>query len=140
MTDKRLVDENLVAVLNQVLDAVYQTKQAAWSASTSPLKPGLQELVSFLIEQSGRLMVAEENIEGRSPSVSSPSSHQRGNLLADSKNDFANALSTLVRRLESIVDDARNRVAHLGGADETTLLIELADGLERRARALTSHP
>lgn len=37
MTDEREIDEHLVAVLNQVLDAVYQANQAAWSATTSPL-------------------------------------------------------------------------------------------------------
>lgn len=31
MADEREVDEHLIAVLDAVLDAVYQAKQAAWS-------------------------------------------------------------------------------------------------------------
>src|SRR3954454_8902605 len=99
MEDNRVLDEYLVAVLNEVLDAVYQAKQAAWSASTAPVRAELQELVSFLIDQSGRLMVAEERIDGRSPAVSSPSSHQQGNLLADAGGDLQSAVALLVGRL-----------------------------------------
>ena len=65
MADDRDVDEHLGAVLNEVLDAVYQSKQAAWSATSSPLQPWLRDLVSFLIEQSGLVMEAEESIGGR---------------------------------------------------------------------------
>lgn len=43
VTDEREVDVQLVAVLNEVLDAVYQAKQAAWSATTSPAREDLRE-------------------------------------------------------------------------------------------------
>src|SRR5947209_13873978 len=87
MADERTVDEQLVAVLNEVLDAVYQPKQAAWSATASPVRDDLRELVTFLINQSGRLILAEEHIDGRLPDVRSPSSHQRRNLVAEAGGD-----------------------------------------------------
>jgi hypothetical protein len=136
VTDDRAVDQHLVAVLNDVLDAVYQSKQAAWAASTSPAREDLQELVSFLIEQSGLLMVAEERIDGRSAAVFSPSSYQRGNLLAEARGDLTTALSLLAHRLQAIVDDARARARAMPEVEEATLLADLSKGLEARIRGL----
>lgn len=136
MADDRVVDAHLVAVLDNVLDAVYQAKQARWSASTSPDREALHDLVGFLIDQSARLMVAEERIDGRSAAVSSPSSHQRGNLLAEAGGDLDTALAALTRRLEAVVADARARAAAMPAADEVQLLVDLADGLEARIRRL----
>lgn len=132
MPDERVVDEHLGAVLNQVLDAVYQAKQAAWSASGSPLQPPLRDLVSFLIHQSGVVMEAEEAIDGRAPGISSPSSHQRGNLLAEAGGDLPQAVALLVQRLEDVVRDVRRRGAAVAGAAQSVLLVDLADGLETR--------
>src|SRR5687767_12028935 len=109
VTDERDVDQQLVAVLNEVLDAVYQAKQAAWSATTPPARDDLQELVSFLIDQSGRLMVAEERLGGRSADVTSPSSHQRGNLVAEAGGDHGQAVSLLAERVTAIAMDVRTR-------------------------------
>jgi hypothetical protein len=131
VADEHVVDEHLVAVLNEVLDAVYQAKQAAWSASTSPARAALQDLVSFLIEQSGRFMITEERIDGRSDAVASPSSHQRGNLLAEANGDLSSAVSHLVQRLRAIVVDVQARAADIPDATEVPMLIELAEGLER---------
>lgn len=136
MADEHAVDAHLVAVLNEVLDAVYQAKQAAWSASTSPARAALQDLVSFLIEQSGQFMVAEERIDGRSDEVASPSSHQRGNLLAEANGDVPTAISHLVQRLRAIVADVRARAADMPDAAEAPMLTDLADGLEARIDAL----
>jgi len=133
MTDEREVDQHLVAVLNEVLDAVYQAKQAAWSA-TSTLKQDLRELVSFLIDQSGRFMVAEEAIGGRSADVSSPSSHQRGNLVAEAGGDHGKAVAALADRLATVAADVRARLAVIPDATETAMLLELADGLDSRIR------
>ena len=127
---------HLVAVLNEVLDAVYQAKQAAWAATTSPVREDLRELVAFLIDQSGRFMVAEEQLGGRSPEVSSPSSHQRGNLLAEAHGDHRGAVMLLAHRLTAIADDARARAAAIPEAPQTSMLGELADGLEARVRRL----
>lgn len=138
MADEREVDVQLVAVLNEVLDAVYQAKQAAWSATTSPPREDLAELVTFLIDQSGRLMVAEERLGGRSPDVSSPSSHQRGNLVAEAHGDHREAVTLLAHRLTAIAADARARAAAIPEAPQTSMLAELADGLEARVRRLAA--
>ena len=138
MTDRHEVDEHLVALVNGVLDAVYQTKQVAWSASTSPRRDDLQELVSFLIEQSGLLMDAEEGIDGRSVDVSSPSSHQRGNLVAEADGDHALAVSLLAEQIRALAGDVRGRTALMGDAPEVAMLVRLADGLNERARRLGS--
>lgn len=138
VADEREIDDQLVAVLNQVLDAVYQAKRAAWSATASPVRDDLRELVAFLIDQSGRFMVAEERLGGRSADVSSPSSHQRGNLVAEASGDHRRAVSLLVERIITIASDARVRAAVIGDAPEAQMLSELADGLETRARRLQS--
>jgi hypothetical protein len=130
VADQHEVDRHLVAVLNEVLDAVYQTKQALWSASTSPARADLQALLSFLIDQSGQLMVAEERIDGRAADVASPSSHQRGNLLAESHGDLVEAIGALVKRLEALAADVRPRVRAIPGAPEAVMLTELADGVD----------
>lgn len=136
MAEEHDIDGHLVAVLNEVLDALYQAKQAAWSASTSPVREDLRELVAFLIEQSGRLMVAEERIAGRSPEVSSPSSHQRGNLVAEAGGDHRAAVAALAQRLSAIAGDVRTRAAAIPDTIETRMLAELAEGLEARIRLL----
>ena len=136
MADAHEVDEHLGLVLNDVLDAVYQAKQAAWAASTSPAQAALRDLVAFLIEQSGHLMEAEERIDGRAPSISSPSSHQRGNLVADGHGDVAGAVAILVHRLDALAADARTRADAISGAQEAQILTDLADGVERRSAGL----
>ena len=133
VVDERVVDEHLGALLNEVLDAVYQAKQAAWAASMSPAQPDLRELVTFLIDQSGLLMIAEERIDGRAPGIASPSSHQRGNIVADGQGDIGTAVAVLVQRLEALAVDARTRAAAISGAPEGAMLTVLADGLEARA-------
>lgn len=138
MADEREVDVQLVAGLNEVLDAVYQAKQAAWSATTSPAREDLRELVSFLIDQSGRFMVAEERIGGRSADVSSPSSHQRGNLVAEAGGDHGTAISLLARRLAALALDVRARAVAVPNAAETPMFAELADGLDARITRLTT--
>ena len=138
MADDRDVDEHLGAVLNEVLDAVYQSKQAAWSATSSPLQPWLRDLVSFLIEQSGLVMKAEESIGGRAPGMASPSSHQRGNLLAEAHGDLPSAVAVLLQRLDDLTTDVRRRAVAISGTTQSALLTELADGLEARLARLRS--
>lgn len=136
MADEHEVDVQLVAVLNEVLDAVYQAKQAAWSATTSPAREDLRELVSFLIDQSGRFMVAEERIGGRSADVSSPSSHQRGNLVAEAGGDHGTTILLLAQRLAALAVDVRARAVAIPDAAETPMFVELADGLDARVTRL----
>jgi hypothetical protein len=136
VADERVVDEHLGFILSGVLDALYQTKQAAWSASGSPAQTHLRELVSYLIDRSGALMQAEERIHGRAPGISSPSSHQRGNLVAEGDGDLAAAIAVLVERLDALAADVRTRAAAIADAEEAPMLTDLADGLEARTTAL----
>ena len=138
MTDEHTVDELLGAILNQVLDLLYQAKQAAWSATQSPLRSDLQELVTYLIEQSRVVMEAEERIDGRAPDIASPSSHQRGNIVADANGDIRVATSVLVDRLDALADDVRARAATMPAGGDATMLAELSDGLARRRDRLRS--
>ena len=137
MADEHEIDEQLVAVIDEVLDAAYQAKQVAWSASSSPLREELRELVSFLIEQSGRFMIAEERIGGRAPGLASPSTHNRGNLVVEAGGHHA-AVSLVRTRVGELARDARARAAAIASAPEAQMLTELADGLEDRARGLQS--
>ena len=136
MADAREVDEHLGLVLNEVLDVVYQAKQAAWAASTSPAQADLRELVSFLIEQSGLLMEAEERIDGRASWISSPSAHQRGNVVADGAGDIGNIVAVLAQRIHALAADVRTRVAAIADAPEASMLVDLADGLDFRSTRL----
>jgi hypothetical protein len=132
MADDRELDHQLVAVTNELLDAVYQAKQAAWPAGGTPLGVALHELVTYLIDESHAVMDAEANLGGPSPDVTAPSTHQRGNLMAEVHGDLAAAVATLVDRLQAVVDDIRTRSSGLGEAGQVDLLVALADGLERR--------
>ena len=138
MSDERVVDEHLVQVLNQVLDALYQAKQVSWSATGWAVQDELQGLVAFLIQESGRLMIAEERIDGRSPELSSPSAHQKGNLVGDVEGDLDAAITVLARQLSGLVQDVRRRVSAMPDVAETQLLVELADQLDEHVRRLTS--
>ena len=136
MTDDRLVDDHLVAILNKVLDAVYQAKQAAWATTGAPNGEAIKELVGFLIDWSGTLSEAEERIEGRSDEVSSPSSHQRGNLVAKANGDLAQAIRLLSELLSDLAGDIRTRTREIPDADDAPMLLELAAELDKRIETL----
>jgi hypothetical protein len=89
-------------------------------------------------DQSGRFMVVEQRIGGRSADVTSPSSHQRVNLIAEAHRDLDTAVSLLAQRLRAIADDVRARAAAIPDATEAPMLADLADGLEDRVRRLQS--
>ena len=135
VVDDRVVDEHLGAVLNEVLDAVYQTKQVAWAAATSPAGDHLRALLTYLIDSSGTLMEAER-IDGRAPGIASPSSHQRGNIVADSDGDITAAIRVLLDRLDRLVSDVRDRAAAIAGATEAPMLAGFAEGISTRTAQL----
>lgn len=81
-------------------------------------------------------MIAEERLGGRSADVSSPSSHQRGNLIAEAGGDHSAAVSLLAQRLTAIAVDARVRAAAIPDAAEQAMLYELVAGLETRVQRL----
>lgn len=94
--------------------------------------------MSYLIDQSGVLMEAEERIDGRAADLTSPSSHQRGNIVAEGHGDIATAIAVLVRRLDTIVEDVRARAAAIPDAREAPMLTDLADGLAARTSPLSA--
>jgi hypothetical protein len=131
-----VIDQHLGVVLNEVLDAVYQAKQVAWATSALPGQTALRELVSFLIDPSGALMQAEEGIDGRAPEIASPSSHQRGNIVAENTGDNDAAIADLEHRLDAVTADVRMRAKAMSDAEEWRMLAALADGLEFRTDLL----
>ena len=139
MPDDRIVDDHLAAVYDAVLVTLYQTKQAAWSAASTPFAGDLRDLRDFLIEQSRLVDEAETRIGGRAERVSTPSSYQQGNLVAESGGDIALAVRTLTERLVELSSDVRQRAAAIEGTDEGALLERLADGVAASVERLNAN-
>ena len=139
MPDDRVVDDHLAAVYDAVLVALYQTKQAAWSAASTPYARDLRDLRDFLIEQSRLVDEAETRIDGRAERLSTPSSYQQGNLAAESGGDMALAVRTLTERLVELVSDVRHRAADIEGTGEGELLDQLADGIATSIERLNAN-
>lgn len=78
----------------------------------------------------------DDHLGGRSPDVGALSSHQQGNRVAEAGGDHRRAVALLARRLTAVATDARDRVATFPDTSETTLLLELAEGLEDRVHRL----
>jgi hypothetical protein len=136
VADRRSIDDHLVAAYDGVLAALYETKQAAWAASTTPRAAQLRALRNLLIEQSQRLDEAESAIDGRSARVASPSSHQHGNLAAEAGGDPVRVVALLVDRLRSLVADLRVRSAVIDDHDAASLLEEVAADIAAHVEAL----
>lgn len=62
--------------------------------------------------------------------------HQRGNLVAEAGGDHPKAVALLAERLTAIAGDVRARAATIPAAGETSMLSELAEGLEARVQRL----
>jgi hypothetical protein len=126
------VDRHLVAVIDRVIAAVQETKQAVWQASTPEIRRRLNELKAFLAEQLGALADAEERLGGRDPSVTSPTGHAIRNLLAESRGDRSVFRGLILGELRAVAADARARAGEVAGAPEADLLVSLAEGIDRR--------
>ena len=72
---------------------------------------------------------AEERIDGRSQTLASPSSHNRGNLVGESGGVDA-AVGVLVGRIRLLAADLRTRADDIAGSDEADLLVRAAAGLD----------
>ncbi len=138
MADEETVDRHLAAVIDQVISAIQGTKQAVWSASTPEKRAALTELKGFLGEQLVVLSEAEERIDGRAPSITSPTGRAIRNLRSEAGNDFSAFKALLLGELRGVAADARARAAEISGASEAELLTALADGLDRRLDPLAS--
>ena len=94
-------DRHLHAVYDELVTAIYVTKQLRWSAP-SELRAEMNDLVELLIEQTGAVDEAEARIGGRAATMAAPSSHERRNLLGEVDNDIGAALELYVERLGQI--------------------------------------
>lgn len=136
MADQETVDRHLGAVIDEVISAIQETKQAAWSASTAEKRAQLNELKGFLGEQLMVLSDAEERINGRARDITSPTGRAIRNLWSEAGNDFTTFKALVLGELREVAEDARRRGGEIAGAPEAELLTGLADGLERRVGAL----
>lgn len=132
MADEETVDRHLAAVIDRAISAVQETKQAVWSASTPEKRAALSELKGFLGEQLVVLAEAEERINGRAPSITSPTGRAIRNLRAEAGNEFSAFKALLLGELRAVAADARARAGEIAGTPEADLLTGLADGLDRR--------
>jgi hypothetical protein len=132
MADVETVDRHLAEVIDQVISAIQETKQAVWSASTPEKRAALTELKGFLGEQLVALSEAEERINGRDPSITSPTGHAIRNLRSEAGNEFSAFKALVLGELRGVSTDARRRAADISDAPEAELLTGLADGLDRR--------
>jgi hypothetical protein len=138
MADEETVDQHLAAVIDEVISAIQETKQAVWSASTTDRRHALNELQSFLGDQLMALSDAEERIDGRAGTITSPTGHAIRNLRSEAGGDFAAFRALLLSELRGVAADARARAGAISGTPEAALLSHLADGLDQRLDALTT--
>jgi hypothetical protein len=131
VTDRHTVDQHLAAALDAVLTAVYQVKQVAWATPRSATRGALDDLKMFLFEQIQVIGEAEERIDGRSETLTSPSAHNRGNLVGEAGSVDA-AVRVLAGRIRSLASDLRTRRDIIAGSDEAQLLDRAAAGLDER--------
>ena len=136
MPDDEAVDRHLGSVIDQVISAIQNTKQAVWSASTTARRAELNELKSFLGEQLVALSDAEERINGRARDITSPTGHAIRNLRSEAGNDFSAFKALLLGELRGVADDARRRAGEIDGAPQGKLLRDLADGIDHRVDIL----
>ena len=132
MADEETVDRHLAAVIDEVISAIQETKQGVWSASSPEKRAALTELKGFLGEQLVVLSEAEEQINGRAPSIRSPTGHAIRNLRSEAGNDFSAFKALLLSELRDVAADARARAGEISPASEAELLMRLADGLDER--------
>ena len=138
MADEETVDQHLAAVIDQVIFAIQGTKQAVWSASTNDRRRALNELKAFLGEQLVALSDAEERIDGRAATITSPTGHTIRNLRTEAGGDFSAFRALVLARLRAVATDARVRADAISGAPEAELLARLAEGLDHRLDVLTA--
>jgi len=137
MVDEQVIDEQLAAALDAILTSVYQVKQVSWAAPPSTTREALEDLKRFLFEQVQVIGEAEERIAGRSDSIGSPSSHNRGNLVAEAGGVEA-AVEVLADRIALLASELRQRRDDIAGSDEAALLDRAAAGLTERVKRLVT--
>lgn len=140
MPDEPVVDAHLGAVVDEMITAIQETKQAVWSATDADRRRQLEEVRSFLAAHVASVAEAEDRIGGRAPTIVSPTGHRQRNLRAEAGNDGAVLLRVLCDELDALAADVRRRSEEIGGTDEAALLATVADGVDQRVAALRSAP
>ena len=134
--DEAEVDRALGVCLDELIDAVQETKQAVWLTLDAEQHRALEDLRRFLVEQVAEVGAAEARIDGRSPLIVSPSARHPKNLAAEAHGDQSAMLGLLLADLEHVAADVRRQAGLIGGRQEAQVLIRLAEGLEERLTAL----
>ena len=134
--DDATVDRALGAALDELIDAIHETKQAVWSASDPERHRALENLRLFLVDRVTEVGAAEAGIDGRSPLLLSPTGHPSPNLAVRAGNDPSAMVQILVTDLEALGDDVRAQARRLAGRDEADFLTRLADGLDEHLAGL----
>ena len=132
MTDEETVDLHLRAAYDELVGAIYLTKQGTWAAATADRRRALQDLLAFFIEQSHRVDEAEAAIGGRSPQMTPPSAHERKNLLGEAGNDIDAARAAYVSHITELAVELRRRAGELGDGAAAELLSDIAEQLTSR--------
>ncbi len=134
--DEGVVDRALGVALDELIDAIQETKQAVWLTRDVEQHRALEALQSFLGAQAGEISVAEARIDGRSPFLVSPSARRPPNLAARAGGDQSLMLELLVGDLEALLADVRQQAGRIAGREEARLLSRLADGLDEHLAVL----
>jgi hypothetical protein len=132
MADEETVDRHLGAVLDEVINAIQETKQAVWSASTAHRRRAFDELQAFLVAQAAAVADAEQRIAGRDPRLLLPTGHRVRNLPAEAHGDNDVLVGLLLDDLKALVSDVWARAAEIEGTSEAELLTQLAGGVNDR--------
>ena len=106
MADNEVVDQHLAAMIDHVVSAIQSSKQASWSASTTERRRQLNELKSFLAEQLAALSDAEQRIDGRAATITSPTGHAIRNLRSEAGRDFSAVRALVLADLRAVATDS----------------------------------
>lgn len=123
-------------MLDEVITAIREIKQAVWSVSTPERHCAFDELRTFLVDKAAVVAEAEERIGGRDPSLLSPTGHRIRNLHVEAGGDKRAMVALLFDHLRAVVADVRIRAADIEGAAEVAVFIQLADGVDGRVAEL----
>ena len=134
--DEATVDRALGVALDELIDAIQETRQAVWVTLDGEQHRALESLSRFLIDQVTEVGAAEARIDGRSPLIVSPTGRRPKNLAAEAHGDQSAMLGLVVADLEHLAADARRQAGLIAGREEAELLLRLADGLDERLPAL----
>ena len=125
----------VATVLDELVDLISETKQAAWTAPSTQRRALFDGLKSFLAEQAVLIDDAELRLGTTAPWITTPTGRRSRNLASEAGGDPQRVVELLARELRCVVDDVRTRAATVDG-EWRQLLSTLADDLERHVDTL----